>query len=320
MTQVLSVSSECVPLVKTGGLADVAGALPAAVAEHGVDMRTLLPGYPAVMRSLSDDAPIVAAFPDLFGGSGRVRRSTLGEQVLYVLEAPHLYQRDGNLYLDEHGQDWPDNPERFAALSWVAAHIGAHGMDDWQPQVLHLHDWQAALAPTYMRQMQGHERVGTLLTIHNVAFQGRAPAYKLDSLRLLSGEFRPEGFEYYGDISALKAGLVHSDRISTVSPTYASELLRPEFGMGMQGVLHARRHDLQGILNGIDLDAWQPPYKTPAGKRRHKKALRKELGLPESDGPLCVVISRLTWQKGLDMLIDALIRADDLTRTEPVTP
>jgi starch synthase len=306
MTRVLSVASECVPLVKTGGLADVAGALPAALAPQGVEMATLVPGYPAVTAQLGKRAKTVLKLADLFGGPALVRRDKLGAQPLYVLDAPHLFDRPGSIYLGPDGRDWPDNPERFAALSWVAAQIAAEGVDGWQPQVLHLHDWQAGLAPVYLRGMGARDRVRSLITIHNIAFQGLAPADRLPALRLPESGYTPEGFEFYGRISALKAGLVYADRISTVSPTYAAELLTPEFGAGLDGVLRARRADLTGILNGIDLDAWTPPYKSLRGKPRHTAALREEFGLPDADGPLCVVISRLTHQKGLDLLLGAL--------------
>ncbi len=306
MTRVLSVASECFPLVKTGGLADVVGALPAALATHDVDMHTLVPGYPAVMHAIGHDAPIRATLTDIFGGTARIRSGQVDGHPLLVLEAPHLYDRPGNPYHNTNGSDWGDNASRFAALSWVAALIGTHGLDGWSPQVLHLHDWQTGFAPVYLRQMGGASRVGTLFTIHNIAFQGVVGGQELFWLRLRGEDFTMDGFEYYGHISSLKAGLVFSDRISTVSPTYAQELMRPEFGRGMQGVLHQRRDVFTGILNGIDTDAWQPPYTDPADKASHKAALRKEVGLPEADGPLCVVISRFSEQKGMDLLLQAL--------------
>ncbi|WP_028716547.1 glycogen synthase GlgA [Paracoccus sp. J39] len=302
--RVLSVASECVPLVKTGGLADVAGALPAALAGHGVGMRVLLPGYPAVLAAQAK-APVLREIPELFGGPACIRRGALGDAVLYILDAPHLFDRQGGIYLGPDGRDWPDNPQRFAALCKAAALIAAEGVEDWRPQVLHLHDWQAGLAPVYLRQA-GIRDVRTLLTIHNIAFQGLAPAHMLSALQLPAHLFNPRGFEYWGRISALKAGIVFADKVSTVSPTYAEELMTPEFGMGMEGVLADRAGDFTGILNGIDLDAWKPPYATPEGKAPHRAALRKEFGLPEAEGPLCVVVSRLTGQKGLDLLIEAL--------------
>ena len=305
MTRVLSVASECVPLIKTGGLADVAGSLPAALAPHGVGMRTLLPGYRGVMAAQGTAAPVVAELGDLFGGPARIRRAALGETALYLLDAPHLFDRDGGPYLGPDGKDWPDNPQRFAALGRAAAIIARDGIEGWRPQVLHLHDWQAGLAPVYLRQL-GVRDVRTLLTIHNVAFQGLAPAHMLGALQLPAHLFTPQGFEYWGRISALKAGIVFADKVSTVSPTYAEELMTPEFGMGMEGVLADRGADFIGILNGIDLKTWTPPYSDTKGKARARAALRAEFGLPEAAGPLCVVISRLSEQKGLDLLIEAL--------------
>jgi starch synthase len=170
-----------------------------------------------------------------------------------------------------------------------------------------------ALAPVYLRDMGAAERVGTLLTIHNIAFHGIAPADRLEDLRLPKWGFHPDGFEYYGKIGALKAGLVYSGKLSTVSPTYARELMLPEFGMGLDGVLRAREADLVGILNGIDEIAWDPQtdneivnYVSPKRKRPNRKALLAEFGLTDTGGPLAVVISRLTHQKGLDLLVDAL--------------
>ena len=305
MTQVLSVTSECVPLIKTGGLADVAGALPAALAPYGVMMRTLLPGYRVVMEAQGKAAPVVAELGDLFGGPARIRRGALGRAVLYILDAPHLFDRDGGPYLGPDGKDWPDNPQRFAALDKAAAIIARDGIEGWRPQILHLHDWQAGLTPVYLRQL-GVRDVRTLLTIHNIAFQGLAPAHMLGALQLPAHLFTPQGFEYWGRISALKAGIVFADKVSTVSPTYAEELMTPEFGMGMEGVLTDRGGDFVGILNGIDLETWTPPYVDAKGKAQARARLRAEFGLPEADGPLCVVISRLSEQKGLDLLIEAL--------------
>ncbi|WP_313352299.1 glycogen synthase GlgA [Paracoccus sp. (in: a-proteobacteria)] len=302
--RVLSVASECVPLVKTGGLADVAGALPAALAGDGVEMRVLLPGYRAVMAA-QDKAPVLCDIPELFGGRARILQGALGDATLYILDAPHLFDRQGGIYLGPDGRDWPDNPQRYAALCKAAVLIAAKGVGGWRPQVLHLHDWQAGLVPVYLRQ-SGVRDVKTLLTIHNIAFQGLAPAQMLSALQLPAQLFNPRGFEYWGRISALKAGIVFADKVSTVSPTYAEELMTPEFGMGMEGVLADRAGDFTGILNGIDLDVWKPPYADPKDKAPYRAALREEFGLPKADGPLCVVVSRLTGQKGLDLLIEAL--------------
>ncbi len=313
MTRVLSVASECAPLVKTGGLADVVGALPGAMKGAGVEMRTLLPGYRAVMAALEGGREIWRV-ADHFGGAARVLEGHARGLHLYVLDAPHLYDRGATLYLGPDGRDWPDNPQRFAALSLVAATLAAEGAAGWHPDILHLHDWQPGLAPIYLRQRQAAGRVGTVLTIHNIAFQGLAPRTLLEELRLPAAGFTSEGFEYWGQIGALKAGLVGADRLTTVSPTYARELMTPEFGMGLDGVLRARAGDLHGVLNGVDLVEWDPHvdpaiahrYTTPKGKARNTAALREEAGLPQAEGPLCVLVSRLTEQKGIDLLLEAL--------------
>ncbi|MCG6885476.1 MAG: glycogen synthase GlgA [Silicimonas sp.] len=313
MTRVLSVASECAPLVKTGGLADVAGALPGALADLGDEMRTLLPGYRSVMGQVKK-AKAVATFSDLFGGPARVMAAKLAGLDLLVLDAPHLYDRPGSPYLGENGHDWPDNPERFAALSYAAAHIALKGADKWKPQVIHGHDWQAGFIPEYLHEMSGGKGgVPFVFTIHNIAFHGNTGPDRIKALGLSDWRFNADHFEFWGHVSALKAGLTGADRITTVSKTYAEELMTPEFGMGMDGVLRARRDDLTGIVNGIDTEVWNPGtdpqikvYKTAKGKGPNKTALRKEFGLKKSDGPLCVLISRLTYQKGIDLILEAL--------------
>ena len=311
MRKALSVTSECVPLIKTGGLADVAGALPGALGALDWDLRTLLPGYPAITKAVGKGR-VVLKDDDLFGGPAAVRSVTSGDLRLFVLDAPHLFDREGGPYLDPNGRDWPDNPRRFAALSWIAARIAMEGAGSWKPEVVHCHDWQAGFAPLYLSEM-GDDRPGTILTIHNMAFHGLAPASERAALKLPARRFGQDGYEFWGQVSALKAGLVSADRLTTVSPSYARELLTPDFGMGMDGLLRARAGDLSGILNGIDTGLWDPAldpaiatYRTPAGKKRAKAALRREFDLPEADGPLCVVVSRLSEQKGLDVLIEAL--------------
>jgi starch synthase len=307
---VLSVTSECVPLVKTGGLADVAGALPAALAAQGITVRTLIPGYPAVMKAAKKAKP-VAQIVDCFGGAAKLLSVVVQGLDIIILDAPHLFERGYGPYLDETGKDWPDNIERFAALSRVAADIADGLIADWHPDIVHCHDWQAGLTPYYMK-LNGSS-VRSVMTVHNIAFQGIAPAQKRGELGIAPDDFSSEGVEYFGNVSTLKAGLVYADELTTVSPTYAQELMMPEFGMGMDGLLRHRQADLTGILNGIDESVWSPEldvhistYKTPRGKASNKKALRAEFGLHDSDGPLCVVVSRLTEQKGLDILLEAL--------------
>lgn len=307
MTRVLSVASECAPLVKTGGLADVVGALPAAMADLGDEVRTMVPGYATMPKG----GQVVVTFDDLFGGPATVTALAHSGLDLLILRAPHLFERTGGLYVDAFGTDWPDNAERFAALSFAAAQVAAHGAGDWFPDVVHGHDWQAGLVPEYLATF-GCE-VPFILTVHNVAFHGNTGADKLGALGLDPGRFNADHYEFWGQISALKAGLTGAAQITTVSQTYAEELMTPQFGMGMEGVLRHRRDALHGIVNGIDLDVWNPatdpqikPYTTLKGKAANKTALQAEFGLPKAPGPLCVLVSRLTDQKGIDLLLDAL--------------
>ncbi|WP_338665833.1 glycogen synthase GlgA [Pararoseomonas sp. SCSIO 73927] len=312
---VLSVASECYPLIKTGGLADVVGALPLALAAESVGMRTLLPGYPAVLGRL-DGAEPVHGFDDLFGGPARLLAARHAGLDLLVLDSPHLFDRPGGPYADPQGRDWPDNPQRFAALSWAAAAIGRGALPGWVPAVVHAHDWQAGLAAAYLHY-GGGPRPGTVFTVHNLAFQGWAPAYLLNALRLPPAAFDIEGVEFFGGIGALKAGLRLSDRITTVSPTYAREIATPEEGMGLDGLIRARAGAMHGILNGIDEEAWNPaadPHlpaafdaARPEGRESSRAALRVRMGLDDdSRAPVLGVVSRLTGQKGMDLLLACL--------------
>lgn len=303
--RVLSVASECVPLVKTGGLADVVGALPGALAAAGWDMRVLLPAYRA-LRAQATDWPVVWEEGDLWGGPGRVLAGRMQDLQVLLLDAPHLYDREGGPYSSSQGEH-PDNAIRFAALSWIAARIAREGLADWKPDVLHAHDWQAGLAPAYLTY-HGGGGCKSVITIHNIAFQGWAPGHMLGILRLPGHAFHPDALEYYGGISSLKAGLMTADWITTVSPTYAAELMREEFGMGLQGVIATRSRVVSGILNGVDTALWDPMREEPAfgpkamtGKSAARARLCEEFGL-EVPGPLAIVVSRLTDQKGIDLL------------------
>lgn len=303
--RVLSVASECVPLVKTGGLADVVGALPGALAGAGWDMRVLLPAYRA-LRPQAKDWPVVWQEADLWGGPGRVLAGEVAGVPLLLLDAPHLYDREGGPYSSATGEH-PDNAIRFAALSWVGARIAREGLPGWKPDILHAHDWQAGFAPAYLAY-HGSGGVKSIITVHNIAFQGWAPAHLLGILRLPGHAFHPEALEYYGGISSLKAALVTADWITTVSPNYAAELTRPEFGMGLQGVIAARGPVVSGILNGVDTAVWSPAAEDPpfgpksmAGKAAARARICEEFGL-DVPGPLAIVVSRLTDQKGIDLL------------------
>ena len=310
--QVLSVASEAYPLIKTGGLADVVGALPAALAEEGVRLRTLLPGYPAVIDQLRG-GETAFVFEQLFGGPGRLIATRAGGLDLFVLDAPHLFARRGNPYVAPGGHDWPDNPLRFAALARVGASIAQGLLASWQPNVVHAHDWQAALLPAYLYYDGAPKRAGSVVTVHNLAFQGQFPPELLASIGLPPWALAIDGVEYYGSIGYLKAGLRFADAITTVSPTYATEIRTAEAGMGLDGLLRLRGGTVHGILNGIDEDVWDPAADKLlvgnfdaadlSGRAANRAAVQARMGLHQDNSvPLFAVISRLTWQKGMDML------------------
>ena len=311
MIEVLSIASEVVPLVKTGGLADVVGALPDALGPFGVRVRTLVPGYPKVVSGLEKPHEVWAN-ADYFGGPARLLFGRAAGLDLIVLDAPHLYDRPGNPYLGPDGRDWPDNWRRFAALSFMAYELGGGIVPGYRPEILHGHDWQAALAAAYARY-NAPTGVKTVLTIHNIAFQGVFGWDVFNGLRL---DYRAAGegaLEYWGNLSYLKAGLQTADVVTTVSPTYAQEIRTAEFGMGLEGLLRARADSVFGILNGIDVKVWDPqrdgalaaPFgaHTIGDRGVNRRALEARFGLHPAEGPLFSVVSRLTWQKGLDLLV-----------------
>jgi starch synthase len=317
--RVLHVAAECHPLVKTGGLADVVGALPQALADLGADVRLLLPGLPPISDALQQRRDVCTLGP-LFG-AGRVtlcRGRVVSQRVpVYVIDAPFLYRRGGGPYQDEDGTEWRDNLQRFALLGWTAAHVAAGELDpQWTPDIVHAHDWHAGLACAYIRAHPGGQ-ASTVFTIHNLAFQGLFPEADFATLGLPREALQPDGLEFHDQISFLKAGLVYADRITTVSPTYAAEIATREFGCGMDGLIRQRGSAVRGILNGVDPALWNPqtdvnlPARFSAhglsGKGRCKRALQAELGLAKSaDGPLFALVSRFTHQKGLDLVLEAL--------------
>ncbi len=312
---VLLVASECSPFVKTGGLADVIGALPKALNNLGQDVKVLLPAYPA-LSALTEKGKTELKFASLHGAPARLVSVSSDGLNLLLLDAPHLYGRAGNIYLDANGMDWQDNYLRFGALSEVAAVVAKDGLKDWSVDLVSVHDWQAGLVPAYLRQ-SGEKVPPCVVTIYNIAFQGVFEPTCLDDLKLDKSLFTPEGLEYYGKVSFLKAGIAFSDKITTVSPTYAGEILQSEFGMGLEGLLQARKDDLVGILNGIDLDSWDPSTDTRLfaaysissmkGKAANRAALIERFGLnPVKNAPLFCVVSRLSAQKGLDLLLQVI--------------
>lgn len=317
--KVLHVAAEVFPLVKTGGLADVVAALPVALAEAGADVRLLLPGLPPVLDAVQGVKNVI----DIGSCFGAVRvRLLLGRMPgtklpVYVVDAPYLYRRGGSPYQDSHGEEWPDNLQRFALLGWVAAHLAADDADlHWVPDIVHAHDWHAAMACAFMAD---HPATGaaSVFTVHNLAFQGLFPMHDWALLGLASRLMSPSGLEFHGQLSFMKAGLNFADRVTTVSPTYAHEIATHEFGCGLDGVIRGRGNAVAGILNGIDCQVWNPASDSAlasrydaerlGGKRDCRRALQAELGLAvDDDALLLTVVSRLTAQKGLDLVLAAL--------------
>ena len=320
--RILFATPELAPWVKTGGLGDVSAALPAALAESGFDVRVLVPGYPALLAAFAQRR----ALARLERPGGQLLPAAISQAALrpglelLLLECPACYERHGGPYQDRTGHDWADNALRFGLLSKVAALLASRDTPlDWRPHVLHCNDWQTALAPAYLRYRHP-ATAASVTTIHNLAFQGLFPATRLEALDLPASAMAIDGVEFHGRLSFLKAGLQHSDRLTTVSPTYAREICEPEHGFGLDGLLRYRRDrrsgDLVGILNGIDTREWDPatdrsiaaPYnaRSLALKQLNRAALAERLGLDlAADTPLLGMISRITLQKGADLVIEA---------------
>lgn len=312
---VLSVASEAVPLVKTGGLADVVGALPGALAPHGAVLTTFLPGYPAVLAALGKKPKALHKWENLLDEPARLLAGTLNGLPLLVLDAPGLFAREGGPYGDATGRDWRDNWKRFAAFGRAAADVAGGAVKGLSFDLVHAHDWQAAMTLAYMRFAPSGATPPSVMTIHNMAFQGHYGADLFPTLRLPPHAFAIDGVEYHGGISFLKAGLAAASAITTVSPTYAREIREPGFGMGLEGLIRGREAVVSGIVNGIDPAVWNPATdpalaatysaRTLAKRAANTRALEAEFGLEAGHGPLFVVISRLTWQKGMDVLLEA---------------
>lgn len=317
--KVLHVGAEIFPLIKTGGLADVMGALPQALLARDAQVRLLLPGMPAIMQGVVRQRTVCEIGPVF--GAARVRLQ-LGEVegsgvAAYVVDAPYLYQREGNPYLDAEGVEWCDNQQRFALLGWVAAHLASGELDArWTPGLVHAHDWHAAMCCAYLAAHPG-PKVASVYTVHNLAYQGLFDASDYHLLGLPARFMAHDALEFHGQLSFMKAGLAYAQRVTTVSPTYAREMATGPFGFGLDGLIRARGADVTGILNGVDGTVWNPRTDTLIGatyssrnlrgKAGCKAALQRDLGLdPDADAPLMVIVSRLTEQKGLDLLLQAL--------------
>ncbi|MDD2833187.1 MAG: glycogen synthase GlgA [Methylotenera sp.] len=318
--KVLFVSSEVFPLIKTGGLADVSGSLPNALQKLGVDIRVLMPGYPSVLAQLNKLKTIAPIKHLPYIGQAELLTGNIAgtDTQVYVIKAAQLYERDGGPYSDAIGDEWQDNPIRFGVLSKVAAILASPNspVPDWQPQIVHCNDWQTGLAPAYMKLTE-RSTAKSIISLHNMAFQGCYPPHWVTTLGLPSSGFSIEGYEYHGQLSFLKAGVFYADAISTVSPRYAKEIQTAAFGFGLEGLLSKRGDEIKGILNGIEPEEWNPEndIHLPAnyhagnisGKALIKQSLQSQLGLTiNADAPLLGVVSRLTYQKGLDMLLPNL--------------
>lgn len=314
--RILFVTSEAHPLIKTGGLADVSGSLPAALKGLGMDVRIVLPAYRPVLEAYPDWNPIAT-----FGRGDAKARLLEGhlpgtDVTTWLVDIPSLFDRDGGPYNDPTGHDWPDNAQRFAAFCHIAEAIAMGDLiPGWVPEVVHCNDWQSGLVPALLEGRNG--RPGTVFTIHNLAYQGLFPAQTFHALHLPPALWSMHALEFHGQLSFIKGGLVFADMLSTVSPSYAQEIQTPAFGCGLAPLLRHRQDRLVGILNGADYDTWNPstdPHLPNtydrdhlSAKKANKRALQSEFGLPEAERvPLIGMVSRLAEQKGFDLLLEAL--------------
>ncbi len=321
---VLYVVSELYPLNKTGGLGDVAHSLPIALQQQGANVRILLPGYRDVMAQMKGFR--ILGWMEL-RGIGKTHSARVLEvdhpdmQVpLWLLDCPALFDRPGNPYVDADGYDWADNGERFACFSQAAAMVSMGALQDgWRADVVHSHDWQCGLVSAFLEEVPRPPR--RIFTIHNLAFGGHFSHEVFVGLHLPSHWWHPEGVEFHGGFSMLKAGLIYADAITTVSPTYAEEICTSAFGYGMEGVLSSRRYKLSGILNGIDTEVWDPrqdhhlaarysvKQRGPA-KAKNKAALFEQMGTTANEermsAPLLGMVGRLVEQKGIDLILEAI--------------
>lgn len=317
--RVLFISAEIYPLAKTGGLADVSAALPRALAGLGIDVRLIMPAYPRALAAAANKSIQIDLGALADSGDTRLIAANMPDSGLpvWLVDCPGLFQRAGGPYQDENGVDWPDNARRFAQFNHVAARLAlGEVLAGWRPDVVHANDWHAGLVPALIAATP-EAKPATVFTIHNVAYQGHFPASAFALLGLPDETFSADGVEFYGGVSFLKAGIRYADHITTVSPSYAGEILTSEFGCGLDGLLRQRAGDLSGILNGVDYGTWDPrsDLYLPAGfsasnisgKRVCKAQLQAELGLEQApEAPLVAFVSRLTGQKMADVVLETL--------------
>lgn len=324
--KVLFVASEAYPLVKTGGLGDVAYSLPIALHEAGQDIRLMLPGYRDLLRKL--ESVRILGWLELQGSGQtymvRILQATHSSFPfpLWIVDSPELFDRPGNPYLQPEGYDWEDNAERFTVLARAVLELARDTLQlGWVPDVVHSNDWQTGLVPAFLDTLPWPHRPKRVFTIHNLAYGGHFPQTEFINLHLPAYWWSAEGAEFYGGFSMLKAGIVYADVVTTVSPTYASEICTPTFGYGMDGLLQSRGYKLHGILNGIDMEVWNPKSdpnlaafyshkKIEPGKRRNKQALLERFGVTKPEEhlpyPLLGSVGRLVEQKGVDLILDAM--------------
>lgn len=314
MSKVLYISSEAFPLVKTGGLGDVAGSLPIALQKNSQDLRLVIPAYPEVLSKITKSK--VRAEIEYYNFSAKIIETRLqGSNVItWLIDCPAIYNRPGGPYTDTYGQAWHDNALRFAILCYAAVDIALNKLHlEWQPDVVHCNDWQTGLVPALL-SLQA-KRPATVFTIHNLAYQGIFDHQTFLDLNLPNELWHMDGLEFYNQISFIKGGLAYADKITTVSPSYAREILEPEYGNSLDGLLKYRSDDLSGIINGIDEKQWNPGTDKFIKQKYNRRSLEKkpvnktdlqnELDLPNNSSvPLIGMISRLVEQKGLDIILD----------------
>lgn len=316
MKNVLYLSSEAYPFIKTGGLADVAGSLPNALLKLGHEVRLLLPAYPEVLKKVTKSKK--RAITSYYHLPVEIIETRLpGTNVVcWLVNCPAAFDRPGGPYLDENGNEWQDNALRFTIFCHTAVDIALNNLAlDWQPDIVHCNDWQSGLVPALLSLHK--QRPATVFTIHNLAYQGVFEQQAFNDLSLPPLLWHMDGVEFYGKFSFLKAGLAFADKINAVSPTYAKEILQPENGYGLDGLLNHRADDLKGILNGIDDKYWNPGTDSLIAKKynrrsldkksQNKTALQEQLTLPVDESiPLIGMVSRLVSQKGLDIILQSL--------------
>ncbi len=320
MQKILFATSEVYPLIKTGGLADVSGSLPRALLKLGCDIKVLLPAYPSVLEKATGVGLKQIAQLDIDGNAVSIKQTRLpGTKVTVLLvDIPEFSERVGNPYCGPDGNDWYDNHKRFYIFSKAAELIALNQANmDWQPDIVHCNDWQTGLIPALLSLHPNHP--ATVFTIHNLAYRGLFSHQAFAELNLPQAFWHHERLEFYGQMSFIKGGIAFADYVTTVSPSYAREIQKPEFGYGLDGLLRYRSDSLAGILNGIDSDEWNPGTdahlvatynrRTLGNKRKNKQALQEHMGLAvDSEIPLLGFIGRLVDQKGVDLILSQMNR------------